>query len=614
MMKNVFWSVVLLCLTLPAPAQVAKLVADDAEAGDFFGSQVAATGDWVFASTTRKDTEVENAGAVYVYRYDGQSWTEQQILTIEGMPNDGLGFPLVADGEHLLVGAQLADRDGFVDVGRAYVFVLDGDTWVRQAELVPPRPESEGRFGGALALYEDRLLVGAPREDDGDVNTGAAYVYRREGQTWVQEARLVVDGVGRDHRFGASVALGDGIAFVGAVRSSAHRGFVYVLERQADAWQLTQTLTSPHDDTRAFGRDLSYEAGRLVVGDALDNHEGPATGAAYVYERVNGSWQEQARLESGAATSDDYFGDVLVQAGPYLATSTRYLCQRAGCDLGTVYLFEEDRAAWRAIQSWTAVEAQTEGFGIDAAFSNGFLYVGAFTDDEQAEDAGAVFAYRLEGINAAPTTPRLMEQSTRLTLDGDPAQTFPVVWTEAVDPDGEPVHYRWEASLELNFADPLLTVDTGATPRADIDYGTLATTLTAAGVGLGENVFLYHRVVASDGTSEAISAVGYIRVTRSTLTDHEEAPVPSHISVGMVYPNPVRSEARLALEVPQAQSVEVAVFDLLGRHVQSVYQGVLAPGRGHVVTLDARSLPSGIYVVRVRGEAMGASRRIVVAR
>jgi hypothetical protein len=127
-------------------------------------------------------------------------------------------------------------------------------------------------------------------------------------------------------------------------------------------------------------------------------------------------------------------------------------------------------------------------------------------------------------------------------------------------------------------------------------------------------VFLYHRVVASDGTSEAISAVGYIRVTRSTLTDHEEAPVPSHISVGMVYPNPVRSEARLALEVPQAQSVEVAVFDLLGRHVQSVYQGVLAPGRGHVVTLDARSLPSGIYVVRVRGEAMGASRRIVVAR
>ncbi len=59
-------------------------------------------------------------------------------------------------------------------------------------------------FGYSLSLGGDLLVVGACFDDDGGMNAGAAYVLRREGMNWVEEAKLTAPDVGAGDCFGTS--------------------------------------------------------------------------------------------------------------------------------------------------------------------------------------------------------------------------------------------------------------------------------------------------------------------------------------------------------------------------------------------------------------------------
>jgi hypothetical protein len=79
------------------------------------------------------------------------------------------------------------------------------------------------------------------------------------------------------------------------------------------------------------------------------------------------------------------------------------------------------------------------------------------------------------------------------------------------------------------------------------------------------------------------------------------------------HPNPFSSQARLTLEVVEAQPVRIAVYDALGRIVAILHDGLLGAG-AHALTLDGSSLPAGVYFVRVAGETFGGARRVLLVR
>ncbi|MEP0547985.1 MAG: PA domain-containing protein [Rhodothermales bacterium] len=80
-----------------------------------------------------------------------------------------------------------------------------------------------------------------------------------------------------------------------------------------------------------------------------------------------------------------------------------------------------------------------------------------------------------------------------------------------------------------------------------------------------------------------------------------------------VYPNPLASHATIGLNLPTAQAVRVAVFDVLGREVAVVHDGPLAAGR-HDLALDASALPSGVYIVRVEAGSARLAQPLTVVR
>ena len=113
-----------------------------------------------------------------------------------------------------------------VDAGAAYVFSYDGANWAQQAYLKASNGErfTDGdEFGYALALSNDgnRLIVAAWDEDSGatgiDGNqalngtegAGAAYFFTRSGANWTQDAYIKASNTGAGDQFGAAVGVND---------------------------------------------------------------------------------------------------------------------------------------------------------------------------------------------------------------------------------------------------------------------------------------------------------------------------------------------------------------------------------------------------------------------
>ncbi len=84
--------------------------------------------------------------------------------------------------------------------------------------------------------------------------------------------------------------------------------------------------------------------------------------------------------------------------------------------------------------------------------------------------------------------------------------------------------------------------------------------------------------------------------------------------VGEVYPNPFNPQTQFSLAVDQSQHVRAGVYDLLGREVQRLFDGVLSADEHRQITVDGSDLATGTYVILVAGETFQAARRIMLVK
>ena len=235
-------------------------------------------------------------GIAKIYVGDGKKWKEQAELTV-GLEAAAFGWAVSLTGRHdrasantAIVGAP-SDNHAGAKAGSAYIFVRSGDTWNQQAKLAAPDPEDKDAFGFAVSIYRNTAIVGVPMDDDGGRDAGSAYIFVRDGNAWRQQAKLVPqDLVGFD-LFGDAVFVHGNTAVVGASGHS-HSGLrfpgaAYVFVREGTTWVEQAKLTA--DD--AASSDSSEESVALfndtiIVGAPLADIEGKKdAGAAYVFAR-----------------------------------------------------------------------------------------------------------------------------------------------------------------------------------------------------------------------------------------------------------------------------------------------------------------------------------------
>ncbi len=230
-----------------------------------------------------------------------------------------------------------------------------------------------------------------------------------------------------------------------------------------------------------------------------------------------------------------------------------------------------------------------------------FDVIGAGTPD---------FAWTTSGAN--PTELFLEDNVTPFTLGsftGADETPMPVeLTTFTARTQGEDVILDWTTASETNNAGFAIeqALPGGWAERGFVDgAGTTAEgqayTWTVAGLAPGVHPFRLKQV-DFDGS------VAYSPIVEVTVG------VPQAYTLTEAYPNPFNPEARFSLTVQQAQHVRLAVYDLLGREVMRLHDGLLLGGTRHDFILEASGLPTGTYLYRAVGESFTATRTAVLLR
>jgi hypothetical protein len=164
------------------------------------------------------DAGLPCVGTAWIFEPQGGNYVQTaQLLPAGGAQGDYAGSVLAQSDDTIVLGAPGHDL-GFSGqgIGAAFVFELSGGSWTQTAFLTAPNPKFGDDFGQALALQGDALLIGAPRRDDALLDAGAVYVHHRSGSAWTTTAVLHATEPVLSGRFGRALALDDDTLLVGS--------------------------------------------------------------------------------------------------------------------------------------------------------------------------------------------------------------------------------------------------------------------------------------------------------------------------------------------------------------------------------------------------------------
>jgi hypothetical protein len=259
------------------------------------------------------DDSATSAGAVYLFSRTGSTWSQQAYVKAANAGGGdlfGYSVGLSHDGDTLVAAGYDEDGAGrgvnpdLADGGRngsgaIYVFSRTGTAWEQDAYLKGSRSEGNDALGFSLAISGDGSTIVAGAGDEsclvGGVNpegcdadkpddasggsAGAAYVWARSGNTWVEEAFLKASNPNLQDWFAARLAVsGDGN---------------------------TVLVGAPMEDSNVRG----------VNGVGQQDNSATESGAAYLFTRSDTTWSQQAYMKADNAEEFDEFGASLAVSG-----------------------------------------------------------------------------------------------------------------------------------------------------------------------------------------------------------------------------------------------------------------------------------------------------------
>lgn len=426
-----------------------KAATNDSNAVFGFGLAISADGSTLAVGAPKQDYNTDSgaeSGAVFIFSAMDNVWAYETMISNPSTDlgaGDRFGYTvaLSQDGSTLAIGApfedgsstgatsgpllyDLPDNNTAQDSGAAYVYVRENDAWALQSYFKASNTNTLDYFGLRVALANDgsRLAVGVPYEssnasgidgDEADNSTklaGAVYVFVQSDAAletpWIQEAYIKPSTASRKDldcfsplppgiecteisasRFGYGLAFannGNTLAIGAPGNSSAIAGIngdetdieakssgaVSILTFADNAWQHTAFIKASNPDIDdEFGYSLAFAAdgNTLVVGAPYEDGNGSGlnsdtqsdnteedAGAAYTFSLSGGQWSQQDYIKATYTNDGDYFGWNIALSG----------------------------------------DGATLAIGSPRDDSNA-LGVGATGGDGNAENAGAVYTYRL---------------------------------------------------------------------------------------------------------------------------------------------------------------------------------------------------------------------------
>ena len=372
---------------------------------------------------------VGNGGGVFIMEYDGREWELlQQMKTPDGNTRDWYGHAVAIEGEIAIVsayehggkkpvaGGPLGEGPGLV-----YVYQRGGKEFVEMAQLQGDGIQNNDRFGFSVDISGNTLVAGTPFHDE---EKGAVYVYELDGNKWNETAKLVADDGGPKNRFGWDCAVHENTIVVGAPLAAAPArlsGAAYVFKRQGDAWaQVAKVVPDDGDGGDSFGVSVDVSKSRILVGANKDENEVKkrSSGSAYIFQGIGDVYTQEAKLTADEPQEGAGFGLTVALDVNRVLIGAPSADTKRGDDSGAAYAFIKDGPNWVLQARVIPVRGPEEGQGLTSGDNMGsavaidgkfgrqlnFAAIGVQWDahPDGGDDEGSVYVFDTadpEGLN-----------------------------------------------------------------------------------------------------------------------------------------------------------------------------------------------------------------------
>jgi len=492
-----------------------------------------------------------------------QDWEEIiKLVASDRSQGARLGWSVSLSGDYAIVGAT----GDFSYKGATYIFVRNGNSWVQQQKLVASDGDVSESFGYSVCISEEYAIVGAPYDDhnvshsDSLRNAGSAYIFKRDGSIWIEQQKLVPSNRRREDYFGMAVSINGDYAIIGAPLKEHY----------------------------------------ISVFDSVKN-----AGAAYIFKLNNNVWIEQQKLVALNPQSEAWFGNAVSLSGDYAVvgafeedTNPNYV---DSLDAGAAYVFKRTDSTWSPSPRIVPDDLYpSDGFGTSVFISGDYIIIGSpdhsfDTTNVVTPQAGAAYIYMREDTNwnlkqkiFEPSRYRNHHFGQSVSLSGN----------YAIAGSGGAYAYIfdrsssiWLLQKKLEASDHSAVSDFGFSVSVSGEY---------AVVGAYSE---YRDTSGGNSLSNAGAAYIFKSTPGTGVEDTKNDEIPLSFNLYQNYPNPFNPSTRISWQSPVGSHQTIKVFDVLGNEIATLVDEFKPAGRYEFEfnpESSIKNLASGIYLYQLK--------------
>ena len=401
---------------------------------DLFGISSAIYGSYAVVGAQNEDEDdngknwLENAGAVYLFKFVNNSWVKVKKLTpSDRSAYDNFGIFVTLNNDYIVIKSAR---------GAVYIFKKDeggSDNW---GQIKKIQPSQDYGYNGSVSIDGDYIAVGAPF-DNYDISgnnylytSGAVYLFKKDqggAENWGQFKKITSPNRNANDQFGNSVGMSDGSLIVGAPFDdyddsqnyfSYNAGAAYFFSKDeggSDQWgAVRKVVSSQRAYQGSFGYSVGINGERAVVGAQGEDFNysdqvADYVGGAYIFKKNEGginNWGRIKRLAAPSPNNYDRFGEsVAINGDQVIVGAAQYNLGK-----GSAFVFRENQSGnsnWGITKMLAAnVPQYGDNFGICVSIDGDNTIVGASYEDEDdndgntMENAGSAFIFNknLNGV------------------------------------------------------------------------------------------------------------------------------------------------------------------------------------------------------------------------
>lgn len=270
-----------------------------------------------------------NTGAIWVFKRTGTTWSQfgPKLTGINPLGAPEMGTTVAISGNGRTIAAGGIGDDGYS--GAFWLFELYENNWISQGKYIGSGAVGKARQGNSVSINHDgnMILIGGHQDDN---RKGAIWMFTKSDCNWVQQGNKITSGSTNQSWFGYSLSVSaDGnIALIGGPNDSSLKGASWIYKRNGNSWtqeaKLVGTTLPTSSAQQGYSVSLTANGQVAMIGGLGDESN---KGAFWIFKKSNNIWSQQGskvtgsgavgNAKQGTSLSVSSIGTDAIVGGPY---------------------------------------------------------------------------------------------------------------------------------------------------------------------------------------------------------------------------------------------------------------------------------------------------------